>query len=157
MHVLKRSTLLAAPLDEVFPFFRDPRNLANITPKWMGFEITHLDEGEIRAGFKIIYRIKWMRLGLRWVTSITEYEPPHRFVDTQTRGPYKTWRHEHSFEETPSGTVMRDVVQYELPLGILGDVAHRLIVQRQLRQIFDYRARRIAKLFAAETTVARPA
>jgi hypothetical protein len=149
MHVLERATELEAPVSEVFPFFQDPRNLAEITPKWMSFEVVHIDDGGMRAGFKIAYRIKWMGVSLRWITRIKEYDPPHRFLDVQAKGPYKVWRHEHTFEETASGTRMRDLVQYELPFGILGDVAHRLIVRRQLRRIFDYRARRIAKLFAA--------
>jgi ligand-binding SRPBCC domain-containing protein len=98
---------------------------------------------------KIAYRIKWLGVSLSWITKISEYEPPHRFLDVQTRGPYKAWRHERTFEETESGTIMRDLVRYQLPFGILGDVAHWLIVRRRLRRIFDYRARRIAKLFAA--------
>lgn len=149
MHVLERTTVLSAPLSEVFPFFRDPRNLADITPKWMGFDIVHIDEGEMRTGFKIAYRIKWMGVGLGWVTRMKEYEPPHRFLDVQTRGPYRVWRHEHVFEESSSGTIMKHVVRYELPFGILGEVAHWLIVRRQLQRIFDYRSRRIADLFVA--------
>jgi len=156
MHVLERSTSLAAPIAEVFPFFQDPRNLAKITPEWMRFDVVHIDDGEMRRGFEIVYRIKWMGVGLRWITRITEYDPPHRFLDVQVEGPYKLWRHEHTFEETPSGTIMRDVVRYELPFGILGDVAHRLIVERQLRRIFDHRAHRIARLFAAQGTAPAP-
>jgi ligand-binding SRPBCC domain-containing protein len=148
MHVLQRETVLQAPISEAFSFFQDPRNLSGITPKWMGFDIVHIDDGEMRAGLKIAYRIKWLGVSLRWITKISEYEPPHRFLDVQTKGPYNTWRHEHTFEETESGTIMRDLVRYQLPFGILGDVAHWLIVRRQLRRIFDYQARRIANLFA---------
>jgi ligand-binding SRPBCC domain-containing protein len=79
---------------------------------------------------------------------IESFDPPTSFVDVQVRGPYRSWRHEHTFEEHGNRTLMRDRVQYELPFGILGSVAHRLIVARQLRRIFDYRARRIRKLFA---------
>ena len=148
MHVLQRETVLQAPISEVFSFFQDPRNLAGITPNWMEFDVVHIDDGEMRAGFKIAYRIKWMGVSLRWITRIKEHDPPRRFVDIQTKGPYKVWRHEHTFEATVSGTIMRDVVRYQLPFGILGDVAHWLIVRHQLRRIFDYRARRIVKLFA---------
>jgi ligand-binding SRPBCC domain-containing protein len=149
MRVLQRETVLQAHISEVFSFFQDPRNLADITPNWMEFDVVNIDDGEMRAGFKIAYRIKWMGVSLRWITKITEYQPPHRFLDVQTKGPYKVWRHEHTFEEADSGTIVRDVVRYQLPFGILGDVAHWLIVRRQLRRIFDYRARRIARLFAA--------
>ena len=147
MHTLERTTTLDAPIEDVFAFFQDPRNLAGITPDWMGFDFVHIDDGEMRAGFKIAYRIKWMGVSLRWVTRIREYDPPHRFLDVQKKGPYKVWQHEHTFEETASGTVMRDLVRYELPFGILGEAAHWLIVRRQLQRIFDYRARRIEKLF----------
>jgi hypothetical protein len=149
MHVIQRETVLPAPISEVFSFFQDPRNLAGITPKWMGFGVVHIDDGEMRSGFKIAYRIRWMGVSLRWTTMINEFEPPHRFLDVQTKGPHRIWRHEHTFEGTESGSIMRDVVRYQLPFGILGDVAHWLIVRRQLRRIFDYRARRLAKLFAA--------
>jgi ligand-binding SRPBCC domain-containing protein len=152
IHTLERTITVDAPLDDVFSFFQDPRNLAGITPAWMGFDLVHVDGGEMRSGFKIVYRIRWLGVGLRWVTRIREYDPPNRFVDVQTSGPYRTWRHEHTFAETASGTRMRDVVRYQLPFGILGDVAHRLIVQRQLRRIFDYRADRIAELFGRRDT-----
>ena len=148
MHVIDRTVVLPAHIADVFAFFQDPRNLADITPGWMGFDITHVDDGEMHDGFKIAYRIKWMGVSLRWVSRIKGYHPPHGFLDVQTSGPYKTWRHQHTFEETASGTIMCDLVRYELPFGILGDAAHCLVVGRQLRRIFDYRARRVAKLFA---------
>jgi len=149
MHVIKRTIVLSAPIADVFSFFQDPRNLAGITPRWMGFDITHVDEGGMRDGFKIVHRIKWMDVSLRWVTRIKDYDPPHGFLDVQTSGPYKVWRHQHTFEETARGTVMRDLVRYELPFGILGEVAHVLVVRRQLTRIFNYRSRRIAQLFTS--------
>ena len=103
----------------------------------------------MRDGYQITYRIRWMGVGLRWVTRIQDYDPPHGFLDVQVSGPYKVWRHRHTFQETALATVMRDLVRYELPFAILGDVAHALVVRRQLRRIFGYRSRRIAKLFAS--------
>jgi ligand-binding SRPBCC domain-containing protein len=146
-YVLEREQFIAAPRDEVFRFFEDPRNLARITPRWLDFRITGMDSLPLRPGFQIRYRIRWLGLSLPWVTRITEYESPQRFVDVQEKGPYCFWRHEHVFEEAEGGTLMRDRVQYALPFGILGSVAHGLIVSRQLRRIFDYRARRIARMY----------
>lgn len=153
MFHLRREILIPAPLGEVFEFFSDPANLARITPKSVGFRDLTLDARPMRLGMEIIHEIRWLGLPVRWATLIEEYDPPHRFVDTQLKGPYKYWRHEHSFDETPGGTLMRDHVQYELPFGILGVVTHRLIVARQLRRIFDYRGRKIRRLFAKD---ARP-
>ncbi|HWE52657.1 MAG TPA: SRPBCC family protein [Bryobacteraceae bacterium] len=79
-------------------------------------------------------------------TRIIEYDPPHRFVDEQIRGPYRLWRHRHMFRETAAGTVIADCVDYRLPFGILGDAAHALIVRRQLIAIFRFRQQAIAKL-----------
>lgn len=148
MYHLRREVLIPAPIDEVFDFFSDPANLAKITPKSVGFRDLTPDAKPMRPGLTIIHEIRWAGVPLRWHTRIEEYDPPHGFVDTQVKGPYKSWRHRHSFEAVPGGTLMRDHVQYELPFGILGVVTHRLIVARQLRRIFDYRGRQIRKIFA---------
>lgn len=155
MATLERESFIPAPRDEVFAFFEDPRNLKRITPKWMNFTIDEMDEPPVRSGFQIRYTIRWLMLPMRWKTTIIDWKGPDQFVDVQTKGPYRSWRHEHSFEEVEGGTIMRDRVQYELPFGILGTIAHRLIVARQLKHIFDYRARRIRKIFAKKRPVLR--
>lgn len=154
MNVLTREVLIPAPIDEVFEFFSNPANLAKITPKSVGFRDLTPDANPMRPGLEIIHEIRWLGLPVRWHTLIEEYDPPHGFVDRQLKGPYKHWRHRHTFEEAPGGTLMRDHVQYELPFGMLGVVTHRLIVARQLRRIFDYRGRKIRKLFAKSRTTA---
>ena len=147
MYTFERATLIKAPVDEVFEFFEDPRNLSKITPKGMIFDITDIDELPVRSGFRIEYSIRVMGIPVKWVTQIPIYEPPDRFVDSQEKGPYKSWLHEHTFEDRGGQTLMTDRVQYELPFGILGKVAHSLLVSRQLRDIFDYRGRKIRKIF----------
>ncbi|MEX0682006.1 MAG: SRPBCC family protein [Dehalococcoidia bacterium] len=150
----ERTALIPAPPEEVFAFFAEPDNLALITPKSMRLRKVRFDEPPVRAGFRVEYTIRWLFLRLTWVEVLPEWQPPERFVDVQVRGPYKSFRHEHLFEEREGETMMRDVVQYELPFGILGSIAHRLIVARQLKRIFDYRARRIREIFArADVTV----
>ena len=154
MYVLERETTVPAPRDEVFAFFADPRNLAELTPKEMRFRIRETDELPMRAGFRIAYTIRIFGLPVRWLTVIEEFDPPDGFTDVQAKGPYREWRHEHSFEDRGEETLMRDRVRYELPFGILGSIAHRLFVKRQLKRIFDYRTRRIRKLFTGATAPA---
>lgn len=137
---------IALPIDRVFGFFEDPRNLAKITPPWLDFRILNPESIVMRRGAQIDYLIRWMGLSMKWKTTITEYNPPHRFVDEQTRGPYTRWHHEHTFEETAEGVVIRDRVEYRLPLGPLGDLAHALVVRRQLKQIFEFRQEAIRRL-----------
>ena len=91
---------------------------------------------------------------LPWRTEITDYAPPRSFRDIQLRGPYRRWEHRHTFVPTAAGTRIDDHVTYELPLGPLGRVAHRLVVRAELERIFTYRARAIGDMFepAGHTT-----
>ncbi len=137
------------PLEVAFGFFEDPRNLRLMTPDWLHFRISSIRGTPLDVGTTIFYRIRWLGLPITWVSRITEFERNRRFVDVQMRGPYRSWRHEHTFEERDGQTFMRDRVHYELPLGFLGGIAHRLLVSRQLRAIFDYRGSEIRRIFAS--------
>ena len=148
VHTLDCELITPASLEDTFRIFEDPYNLARITPPWMGFEILTPDL-KMRSGLEIDYRFRWLGLPMTWRTLITVYEPPHLFVDEALKGPYALWRHRHEFQQTGEGTVVRDHVDYALPLGFLGDIAHALVVRRQVEQIFAYRQTRIAELIGA--------
>lgn len=148
VHVLERTQTVAAPRSEVFAFFACPENLAEITPAVLGFEILTPSPIAMRAGALIDYVLSLGPLPLRWRTLITSYEPPHLFVDEQLQGPYSFWHHTHRFTELPAGgTRLDDIVRYVLPLGLLGSMAHALVVRHQLARIFDHRRRVIADRF----------
>jgi ligand-binding SRPBCC domain-containing protein len=126
--------------DEVFPFFADARNLEAVTPPWLGFRVVTPGPISMAAGALIEYRLRLHGVPLRWRTTIAVWDPPRRFVDVQLSGPYRMWHHTHYFSRAPDGgTVMRDTVRYALPFGPLGALAHRLLVQRDLDRIFDFR------------------
>jgi len=146
-HVLERTQLIPAPLAETFRFFSDPSKIHDVTPPWAAFEIVRSEPLPMRAGTVNDYRIRWLGVPLTWRGLIIEYEQDRRFVDLLTGGPYRYWRHEHEFEARDGGTLMRDRVEYTLPFGALGRLVHRLVVARQLRQIFDERAAAIERLF----------
>ncbi|MEO8431680.1 MAG: SRPBCC family protein [Acidobacteriota bacterium] len=149
MYVLSRSQRVEAPLGPVFSFFSDPGNLARITPPWLRFRIHGTPPGRIEPGTRIEYRIRWTVLTLSWVTRITAFTPPSGFQDLQERGPYRTWLHTHSFEADGTGVVIRDRVEYSLPFGPIGRIAHALFVRRQLEGIFEFRRRAVEEIFAA--------
>ena len=148
MHCLERTQRIRAPRETVFAFFSDPRNLARITPAALGFRVVYAPAA-LEAGSRLEYRIRWGPLRLRWDTRITRWAPPVEFQDLQERGPYAAWRHTHSFEEDGESTVMRDRVDYALPFGLLGRIVHRLLVERQLRRIFDFRRSTIEGIFGS--------
>lgn len=151
MYVLERSQRISAPLSDVFAFFSDPGNLARLTPPGLRFRIVGAAPGEMAAGARFDYRIRWTLFRLRWVTRITRWEPPRQFQDVQEKGPYKTWVHTHSFTGGSDGVTMHDRVEYALPFGPLGRLVHRLAVRRQLEQIFDYRRRAIEEIFGVRS------
>jgi ligand-binding SRPBCC domain-containing protein len=146
-HRLEREQFVPRPASEVFEFFSKAENLERITPPWLGFEIKTPLPIEMKEGALIDYRIKLLGVPMKWRTRIDVWEPGVRFVDRQLSGPYSLWRHLHEFEEVPGGTRMRDVVDYDLPLGPLGTIAHVAFVKRQLTTIFDFRVATIEGLF----------
>lgn len=141
--ILERLTTIDAPLDRVFLFFSDPRNLGKITPPAMGFRIVSAPDRSLREGDRIEYRIKVMGVPLRWVTRITSWKENEAFSDFQEKGPYRRWLHTHSFRAVGGKVEMHDRVEYELPLGRIGELIAGWFIRNQLRGIFDYRARAI--------------
>lgn len=143
---LRRSQSIGRPLAEVFAFFADATNLEAITPPFLRFRIITPTPVEMGVGARIDYRLSLWGVPLRWRTLITRFEPDARFVDEQEAGPYAYWHHLHEFEAEGGGTRMRDEVTYRLPFGPLGSLAHTLLVEQQLRTIFDFRERAILGL-----------
>jgi len=146
---LEREQTIDAPLDAVFAFFSDARNLERITPPWLHFEILTPPPIEMRVGTRIDYRLRLHGIPLRWQSEITAWEPGRRFVDEQRRGPYRTWIHAHEFEAVDGGTRVRDSVRYSVPGGA---IINRLLVAPDVARVFDHRERVLRRLFEMETS-----
>lgn len=133
--------------EQTFDFFSRAENLEAITPSSLRFHLITPKPIDMHRGTIIEYRLRINGVPVYWRTLISEWEPPFRFVDVQQKGPYRLWRHEHRFEALEGGgTLMRDRVEYRLPLGPLGHLAHFLFVRRQLMAIWKYRERKIGEL-----------
>jgi ligand-binding SRPBCC domain-containing protein len=144
------------PLDEVFSVFENPYNLARITPPWLQFRVTSPQKVEMRLGAEIEYRIHWLGFPVEWKTRIPRYDPPLAFVDEALVSPYIFWRHIHTFEPSRAGTLVRDTVDYALPLGPLGALAHKLLVRRQLIAIFTYRQKALDEYWGGGSRIVWP-
>jgi ligand-binding SRPBCC domain-containing protein len=147
IHLLHKEQFIERPLQDVFSFFERPENLAQITPAWLGFRIVTPAPILMKMHTIIEYGVNVMGARIRWKSLISEYEPPWKFVDEQLKGPYTFWRHTHGFTEVNGGTLVSDDVQYVVPLGVLGAIAQRIVVHRQLESIFAYRAEMIDTIF----------
>jgi ligand-binding SRPBCC domain-containing protein len=140
--VLERTQRLPRPIGEVFDFFSDPQNLAAITPPWLRFRIVSAP-AKVERGALIGYRLRLKGVPVRWLTEITEWQPPRSFTDVQLTGPYRLWEHTHRLAPFGGETEMYDQVLYAVPGGPLVD---RVVVRPLLDQIFDYRAERVREL-----------
>lgn len=140
---LERTQVLARPLEEVFAFFAEPRNLEAITPGWLRFRIVEAPE-RLERGSILRYRLRLFGVPVAWRTEIVDWRPPRGFTDVQLSGPYALWEHTHRFATVPDGTEVYDHVRYRIPGGLLASLLERLFVGRWLDEIFDYRAERLA-------------
>jgi len=135
------------PIDKIFSFFKEPKNLEKITPDYLNFKVLNQTSTEINEGTKINYRLKLHGIPIWWQSKIVDWEPNHKFSDTQIHGPYNHWYHTHEFEEKNGGTLIRDHVQYKLPFGIPGDCVAGSWVKKDLENIFDFRRKKIQEIF----------
>jgi ligand-binding SRPBCC domain-containing protein len=134
--------------EDLFSFFADARNIEMITPAFLRFSITKAPEESLFEGATVDYKLKLHGIPIRWRTRIDVWDPPRSFVDSQLRGPYRSWRHSHEFEALDDGTLIREVVRYELPFGALGDLLVGRMVERDVALIFAYRRTRLLELFS---------
>ncbi len=137
--IFERTTLIPAALPRVFDFFAQPENLARITPPEVRFRIVAGPARRLREGDRVEYRLRVFGIAWRWLSRIEAWREGESFADVQERGPFRSWRHTHSFNATADGVAMHDRVEYELPLGSLGRLAAGGLVRRKLEKIFDYR------------------
>lgn len=134
-----------APPADVFEFFSDASNLEALTPPWLKFRLVTPQPIQIARGTIIDYRLRVHGVPMRWRSEITEWDPPRRFVDTQRRGPYRSWVHTHTFAAARGGTTVSDTVDFEVPFGALTS----WFVRRDVNTIFDYRRHALLDVFTA--------
>ncbi len=146
VQTLEREQRLPGTPEDVFAFFADARNLEAITPPLLRFRVVTPGPIVMGRGTLIRYRLRVHGVPVSWLTEITQWEPPYRFVDEQLKGPYALWHHTHAFEADGDETIMRDVVRFRIGFGALGALANALVVRRDLEQIFDFRAQRVREL-----------
>ena len=93
---------------------------------------------------------------VRWSTRIDSIEPQKRFRDSQTRGPFAVWVHEHEFRADGQRTMLIDRVWYSVPFGWLGRIVHFFAIASRLRAMFAHRERCVTLRFGAPHDATRP-
>ena len=142
---------LAAPIDNVFAFFEEARNLEKITPPFLQFKVLSQSTDKIEQGTVFEYQIRLRGVPLNWRTEIVLWEPPHRFADNQDKGPYAKWHHVHEFVPLGNGTLMTDRVTFKLPLGLVGRSVAGSYVSSDIDRIFQFRRDKAYELFGSSS------
>jgi ligand-binding SRPBCC domain-containing protein len=149
-YLFKFEQNLPIPLAETWDFFTSPLNLAKLTPPQMRFKVTSPYDANTKVyeGMIVTYKITpLLGIKMNWMTEITHVKDQEYFVDEQRFGPYALWHHEHHFKEIKGGVQMTDILNYAIPYGIIGRLSHKLLVGKEIKKIFDYRAKAINEMF----------
>lgn len=145
----QKEQFIKASIEEIWDFISSPKNLKKITPKNMGFDIrTPNLPDKIYEAMIISYTVRPLfGIPTKWVTEITHVLNKSYFVDEQRVGPYKLWHHQHIILPQNDGVLMKDIVSYQPPLGVLGRIANALVIRKTLDEIFDFRTKALEKIY----------
>lgn len=149
VYTLRSVQQIPVSLEKAWDFFSNPANLQAITPGSLGFKIISRQQGDkMYAGQIIEYKVRpALNIPLYWMTEITHVKDLEYFIDEQRFGPYSLWHHQHHFREVQNGVEMTDIIHYKLPFWLLGDLANTLFVKKQLKEIFDFREKKVKEMF----------
>ncbi len=148
IYTLHTKQNLPISLDQAWDFLSNPKNLKTITPPYMGFKTLSGADRPMFAGQIIQYIVTPVTgIPTKWVTEITHVVDKKYFVDEQRFGPYALWHHKHFLKEIDGGVEMEDIVDYKLPMGFLGQLVHPFLVKPKLKEIFDFRHKKLIELF----------
>ena len=146
---IHREQLVKTDINTLWDFMSSPKNLETITPESMMFKITSKNKDEkMYPGMIITYIVSpLLKIKLTWMTEITQVKEKSFFIDEQRLGPYTMWHHQHIFKQTEEGILMKDIITYIPPFGIIGKIANFLFIKNKVNQIFNYRNKKIDSLF----------
>lgn len=149
MYQFFNKQIITSTRDKVWDFISSPRNLKEITPSYMGFEITNEPiSDKMYQGMIIAYKVSpILGIKINWLTEITHVNEGYFFVDEQRSGPYRLWHHQHKLTEIEGAVLMEDIVTYIPPFGIIGKIANSIFIEKQIKEIFEYRTQAVEKIF----------
>ena len=148
LYNLHKKQNLPITVKEAWTFLSSPKNLKTITPDYMGFNILSGADREMFAGQIIQYIVSpIMGIKTKWITEITHVDQGYYFVDEQRFGPYALWHHKHFIRPIKGGVEMEDIIDYKIPFGWIGQLAHPILVKPKLKEIFDYRQKKLVEIF----------
>ncbi len=135
-------------LDEAWKFLTNSDNLSIMTPSYMNFKKISKDNRPLYSGQIIQYSVTpILGIPVKWVSEITQLKENDYFVDIQLFGPYTMWHHKHFIREIDGGVEMEDLIDYKIPLGLIGQMVHPLVVKPKLQEAFAFRKAKLIEIF----------
>jgi ligand-binding SRPBCC domain-containing protein len=148
IYSLHKKQRLPITLDVAWEFLCNPANLSKLTPPEMNMKIISGSDRPMYAGQVLQYSVTPLPgFKTKWVSEITQFENKQYFVDLQLYGPYAFWHHKHFIHEIDGGVEMEDIIDYKVPLGILGQLVHPVLVKPKLDSIFEFRREQLESIF----------
>jgi ligand-binding SRPBCC domain-containing protein len=145
-----KETRIAATPETVFRFHESPDALRSLIPPWEKMTVAESD-GSLAIGSRVVLRGRMGPIPIAWVAVHTEYAPPHLFADRQESGPFAAWHHRHHMlDDGRGGTILRDEVDYAVPMGKIGQFFGGWFVRRKLEKMFAYRHETTKRLIESE-------
>lgn len=149
IYTLEQTQKIPSSMEKVWDFISSPKNLKEITPPHMGFDIITKNLPEkMYQGMIVGYKVSpLLGIKLTWVTEISQVKYLEFFVDEQRIGPYTLWHHQHHIKQIKGGVLMTDIVNYVPPFGFIGDIANAILIKGQLKDIFEFRTKKVIEIF----------
>jgi ligand-binding SRPBCC domain-containing protein len=141
----EHSSVIAASREKVFKYVSDINNLKTLMEPQYKIELTG-PASPMKKAEEYELRVSRFGISVLWGILIEEFCENELFRDRQTNGPFSLWVHTHKFEDHGHGTLMTDLIEYDVPFGLFGKLADDLIVRRELASLFNARHVRIQNL-----------
>ncbi|RVU91597.1 SRPBCC family protein [Flavobacterium columnare] len=146
MATLKITTNYFAPIEKVFDSNRDIDIHQQSASKTKEVAIAGITSGLINKNETVTWRGKHFGFYFTHQSIISEMNFPTYFVDEQLKGHFKSFKHQHFFEQKENYVVVTDIVTYETPFGIFGKLFDRFLLKNHLTNFILHRNRVLKKL-----------
>ncbi len=138
MRFVKESVIKTTP-ERLFAFHELPDAFERLVPPWEDAKIIQKADISVIGSQAIIEQRIFGIIPARWVAEHTAYDPPRMFEDVQVSGPFKSWRHRHLIEPHAEGAVLRDEIEFEPPMWIIGAIAAPYLIMPEIEKMFEFR------------------
>lgn len=139
-------TFINAPAEICFDLMRDIRIHTETTTQTNEKAVAGVTNGMIGLGQTVTFEGTHFGVRQRFTVEVVEFDRPRLFVDEMREGAFRSFKHIHEFIGRDGGTLMRDTLIWTSPLGILGRIADKLLIERHMRRLVSGRNAKLKQI-----------